>query len=312
MQDIRYMGGLRKYMKITWLTSLVGSLALIGTPFFSGFYSKDAIIEAVHASTLPAHGFANFAVLAGVFITAFYSFRMYFLVFHGKERYAENPDAHHDAHDAHGHDEKPHESSWLVTVPLVLLAIPSVVIGGLTLMQFIDAQGFLASSIYSNTEAHKAMEFLREEIHGAIPMALHSVFTLPLWLAIAGVAAAWYCYLINPAVPAKLKAFFSKIYVYQLLDNKYGLDAFNEKVLARAVRGLGLGFWKVGDEMAIDGALVNGSWKLVGIGSAISRKLQTGYLYHYALLMIVGVFGLMTYFLWPFLEQALQQVFGLL
>lgn len=310
-QDIRYMGGLRKYMKITWLTSLVGSLALIGTPFFSGFYSKDAIIEAVHASTLPAHGFANFAVLAGVFITAFYSFRMYFLVFHGKERYAENPDAHHDAHhDAqhgHGHDDKPHESPWVVTLPLVLLAIPSVFIGGLTLMSFIDAQGFLAQSIHSNTEVHLAMAFLREEIHGPIAMALHSVFTLPLWLALAGVVSAWYCYLINPALPAKLKNFFTKIYIYPLLENKYGFDAFNEKVLARAVRGLGMGFWKVGDEAAIDGAIVNGSWKLVGMGSALSRKLQTGYLYHYALLMILGVFGLMTYILWPFL----QQVFGL-
>jgi NADH-quinone oxidoreductase subunit L len=130
-QDIRWMGGLRKYMPITWLTCLLGSLALIGTPFFSGFYSKDEIIMAVHASQLPAAGFAYFAVLAGVFITAFYSFRLYFLVFHGKERFDQNPDAHHghDDHGHHGHDSKPHESPWGVTVPLILLAIPSVLIG---------------------------------------------------------------------------------------------------------------------------------------------------------------------------------------
>ena len=295
-QDIRWMGGLRKYMPITWITSLLGSLALIGTPFFAGFYSKDSIIEAVHFSTLWGHGFANFAVLAGVFVTAFYSFRMYFLVFHGKERYDQNPDHHHDHHDDHhGHSDKPHESPWVVTAPLVLLAIPSVVIGFLS----IDAMlfgSFFKDSIIVNTVAHPAMAKLAEEFHGATQMALHSITTLPLWLAIAGVALAYYMYMVNTALPAKIYARVQPI--YKLLENKYYLDWFNENVLARGARMLGTGLWKQGDQKIIDGGLVNGSWKLVASFSRIVRRLQTGYLYHYALSMIVGIFVLMTYFVW--------------
>jgi NADH-quinone oxidoreductase subunit L len=302
-QDIRWMGGLRKYMPITWITSLLGSLALIGTPFFAGFYSKDSIIEAVHFSTLWGHGFASFAVLAGVFVTAFYSFRMYFLVFHGKERFDQNPDAHHghddhsahDAHDDHAHSDKPHESPWVVTAPLVLLAIPSVVIGFLAISPMLFGD-FFKDAIFVNAASHPAMAKLAEEFHGATQMALHSVTTLPLWLAFAGVALAYYMYMVNTALPAKIHARVQPI--YKLLENKYYLDWFNENVLARGARWLGTGLWKQGDQKIIDGGLVNGSWKLVACFSNVVRRLQSGYLYHYALSMIVGIFVLMTYFVW--------------
>jgi NADH-quinone oxidoreductase subunit L len=298
-QDIRWMGGLRKYMPITWITSLVGSLALIGTPLFAGFYSKDSIIEAVHASHLPGAGFASFAVLAGVFITAFYSFRLYFLVFHGKERFDQNPDAHHDAHhDDHGHHDAhhgPHESPWVVTVPLVLLAIPSVLIGYLTIgpMLFGD---FFKDAIFVNGEAHKAMEELAQLFHGPMAMATHAFGTAPFWLALAGVVSAYYMYMVNPAVPTAIKQRFMPIYT--LLENKYYLDWFNENVLARGARLLGTGLWKGGDQGLIDGLVVNGSWKLVGLVSRVARRLQSGFLFHYALSMILGVVVLMTYFVW--------------
>ena len=295
-QDIRWMGGLRKYMPITWITSLLGSLALIGTPFFAGFYSKDSIIEAVHFSHLPGAGFAHFAVLAGVFVTAFYSFRMYFLVFHGKERFDQNPDAHHGDH--HGHHDThhaPHESPWVVTVPLVLLAIPSVVIGFMTIgpMLFGD---FFKGAIFVNAAAHPAMLELGKIFHGPAQMATHALTTAPFWLAVAGVACSYYMYMVNPALPAAIQARVQPLYT--LLENKYYLDWFNENVLARGARALGTGLWKGGDQAIIDGALVNGSWKLVGLVSAVVRHFQSGYLYHYALTMILGVFVLMTYFVW--------------
>jgi NADH-quinone oxidoreductase subunit L len=295
-QDIRWMGGLRKYMPITWLTCLLASLSLIGTPFFSGFYSKDEIIMAVHASQLPAAGFAYFAVLAGVFITAFYSFRLYFLVFHGKERFDQNPDAHHGHdHGHHGHDDKPHESPWVVTVPLILLAIPSVLIGFITIgpMLFGD---FFKDAIFVNAEIHQAMELLREEFHGPVQLALHGLSAAPFWLALAGVVSSYYLYMVNPALPAAIKRSFMPIYT--LLENKYYMDWFNENVLAPAARGLGVALWKVGDEAVIDGAVVNGSWRIVGWVSGVVRKLQTGYLYDYALTMVLGIFVLMTYFVW--------------
>ena len=296
-QDIRWMGGVRKYMPITWITFLIGSLALIGTPFFSGFYSKDAIIEAVHASHLPAAGFAHFAVLAGVFVTAFYSFRLYFLVFHGKERYDQNPDAHHDHdhHHGHRHDDKPHESPWVVWLPLVLLAIPSVVIGAMTLMPMLFGDVF-KGVIHVDAARHPAMAELAEEIHGWLPMGLHGFVTAPFWLALAGVAAAYYMYMVNPALPAAIKRMFQP--VYTVLDNKYYLDWFNENVIARGVRMLGTGLWKGGDRAVIDGLVVNGSWKVVGWVAGAVRRLQSGYLYHYALVMILGIFVLMTYFVW--------------
>ncbi|MEI6717250.1 MAG: NADH-quinone oxidoreductase subunit L [Betaproteobacteria bacterium] len=297
-QDIRWMGGVRKYMPITWITSLLGSLALIGTPFFSGFYSKDSIIEAVAESTLPAAGFAHFAVLAGVFVTAFYSFRMYFLVFHGAERYDQNPDAHHDDHRVHDdghHDHTPHESPWVVTVPLLLLAIPSVVIGYFTIdaMLFGD---FLKDAIFVNEDKHEAMHELGHAYHGAIAMAMHAFSTAPFWLAFAGVVSAYYMYMINPAVPAAIKRVCMPIYT--LFENKYYMDWINENILARGARALGTGLWKGGDQSVIDGGIVNGSWKLVGAVSAVTRQLQSGFLYHYALAMIVGVFLLMTWFVW--------------
>jgi NADH-quinone oxidoreductase subunit L len=296
-QDIRWMGGLRKYMPITWITSLLGSLALIGTPLFSGFYSKDSIIEAVHASNLPASGFANFAVLAGVFVTAFYSFRMYFLVFHGKERFDQNPDAHHDdhGHGDHHHDAVPHESPWVVWVPLVLLAIPSVLIGYFTIGPMLHGD-FFKDVIYVNHALHPAMEEISSKFHGAAAMASHSLSTLPLWLAVAGVVSSYVFYMMFPAIPAAIKRVAQPIYT--LLENKYYLDWFNENVLARGARLLGTGLWKVGDQAIIDGAVVNGSWKLVGLLSGFVRKAQSGYLYHYALVMILGIFVLMTYFVW--------------
>jgi NADH-quinone oxidoreductase subunit L len=296
-QDIRWMGGVRKYMPITWITSLLGSLALIGTPFFSGFYSKDSIIEAVAESALPAAGFAHFAVLAGVFVTAFYSFRMYFLVFHGAERYDQNPDPHHDdhAHDDGHHDHTPHESPWVVTVPLLLLAIPSVVIGYFTIdaMLFGD---FFKDAIFVNEDKHEAMHGLGHAYHGAIAMAMHAFSTAPFWLALAGVVSSYYMYMINPAVPAAIKR--ACMPIYTLFENKYYMDWINENILARGARALGTGLWKGGDQSVIDGGIVNGSWKLVGAVSAMSRQLQSGYLYHYALAMIVGVFLLMTWFVW--------------
>ncbi len=309
-QDIRYMGGLRKYMPMTWITALLGSLALIGTPLFSGFYSKDEIIVAIHASTLPGAGFAYFAVLAGVFVTAFYSFRMYFLVFHGPERYDQNPDAHHGDHhdDHHGHGEKPHESPWVVTAPLLLLAVPSVVIGYMTIGPMLFGDLF-KDAIFVNTEIHKAMAVLRAEWHGPLQLAVHGLTAAPFWLAVGGVALAYYLYIVNPALPAKIQTYVQPLHT--LLENKYYMDWFNENVLARGARLLGTGLWKGGDQALIDGGIVNGSWKLVGWFSGIVRWFQTGYLYHYALVMLLGVFALMTYFVsWPSLMALLARIGG--
>jgi NADH-quinone oxidoreductase subunit L len=299
-QDIRWMGGVRRYMPITWITALLGSLALIGTPLFSGFYSKDAIIEAVRFSSLPAAGFAYFAVLAGVFVTAFYSFRMYFLVFHGPERYDQNPDAHHDDHGhaahadhGHGHSAKPHESPWVVTLPLVLLAIPSVLIGFFTLMPMLFGD-LLKGAIVVDAARHPAMAKLAEIIHGPAAMAVHALSTAPLYLALGGVALAYYLYIVNPALPARIQRSVQPLHT--VLENKYYMDWFNETVLARGARALGVGLWKGGDQALIDGAVVNGSWKLVRWVSGLSRWLQSGYIYHYALTMIVGVLMLMTWF----------------
>ena len=295
------MGNVRKYMPITWITSLLGTLALVGTPLFAGFYSKDSIIEVVHASNLPGAGFAYFAVMAGVFVTSFYSFRLYFLVFHGKERYDQNPDAHHDDHhahgDEHGHhgDGKPHESPWVVTVPLLLLAIPSVVIGFITIEPMLFGD-FLKDAITLNSAAHPAFAEFAESFHGPVAMALHSLYTPVLYLVVAGAVAAWYMYLVNPAVPAAIARALRPLVV--VLENKYYLDWFNENVLARGARALGTGLWKGGDRGVIEGGVVNASWKLVGLVSGWVRRAQTGYLYHYALMMIVGVLLFMTYFVW--------------
>ncbi len=307
-QDIRNMGGLRKYMPITWITALVGSLALIGTPLFSGFYSKDSIILAVGASTLPGSSFALFAVVAGVFVTAFYSFRMYFLVFHGPERFRDKPfPGDHDHHDDHGDGHRAHEpreSPWVVTAPLILLALPSVFIGYLTIQPMLFGD-FFKDAIVTDTARHPAMQELASHFHGAAAMAAHSLQTLPLWLAVAGVVAAWWFYLRQPSIPAAIKARVEPL--YRLLDNKYYMDWINEHVLAAGARLLGTGLWKGGDVGVIDGVLVNGSARAVGALARLTRLLQTGYLYIYALVMLLGIFVLMTWQLWP----QVRRLFGL-
>jgi len=299
-QDIRNMGGLRKYMPITWITSLLGSLALIGTPLFAGFYSKDSIIMAVQASDLPGTPFAIFAVVAGVFVTAFYSFRMYFLVFHGQERFRHKPisgehDHHHDDHDE---DHTPRESPWVVTAPLVLLAVPSVLIGYMTIEPMLFGE-FLKDAILVNEAQHPAMARITAEYHGAVAMAVHGLKTLPFWLAVMGVAAAWWFYLKQPSIPAAISRALSPL--VKVLENKYYMDAFNERVLAAGSRVLGTGLWKGGDTAVIDGLIVNGSARAVGTLAGLSRLVQTGHLYWYALVMLLGVFGFMTWRLWPHL-----------
>ncbi len=299
-QDIRNMGGLRKYMPITWITSLLGSLALIGTPFFSGFYSKDLIIEAVKHSNIAGSGFAYAAVMIGVFVTAFYSFRMYFLVFHGKERFdATGHAAHGHGHDEHGHDDHghhggpPHESPAVVTLPLVMLAIPSVLIGLYVVGPMVFGE-FFKDVIHVDGTRHGAMAELAGHFHGWMAMGMHALVTPVFWLAFAGVAAAYYCYLVNPALPAAIQRSFSGI--HRLLENKYYLDRFNEIFFAGGARALGTGLWKVGDQALIDGVAVNGSARLVGWFAGVLRWMQSGFIYHYAIAMIVGVALLVWWF----------------
>jgi NADH-quinone oxidoreductase subunit L len=299
-QDMRNMGGLRKYMPITWITSLIGSLALIGTPFFSGFYSKDSIIEAVAESHIYGSGFAYFAVMAGVFITAFYSFRMYFLVFHGKERFGHAHDHHGHGDDHHGlaPGQKPHESPLVVTLPLILLAIPSVIIGYIAIEPMLFG-GFFDQSIFIDAKSHPAMEELEGAFHGAFNMVIHSLTSPVLWLAIGGVTTAAVFYLIKPEIPAKIAEIFAPI--KKVLDNKYYLDDFNQAVFGRGAQIVGNGFWKIGDQTAIDGFIVNGSAKVVDWFSKIVRHFQSGYLYHYAFAMIIGVVGLIAWILFTHL-----------
>ena len=315
-QDMRNMGGLRKYMPITWITSLIGSLALIGTPFFSGFYSKDSIIEAA-AEAMHAHQagatFAYYAVLAGVFITAFYSFRMYFMVFHGKERWMSNAEQHmaahgyeghddhaaHDAHDEHAnHDEhhhglgpndKPHESPWVVTVPLILLAIPSVIIGFMTIEPMLFGE-FFKGVITIDAERHPAMEELAKvfEHHGgAVGMAMHAISTAPFWLALAGVVTAYVFYMLKPSIPAAIKA--KTPVLNNLLENKYYFDKFNETVIAGGARKIGEFLWKVSDTKLIDGLVVNGAAKVVNVFAQAMSLFQSGLIYQYAFAMVIGL-----------------------
>ncbi len=290
-QDIRHMGGLRKYMPITWITALIGSLALIGTPFFSGFYSKDSIIEAVWAADIPGAGFAYFAVVAGVFVTAFYSFRMYFLVFHGKERFHAHL-GHGHGHGDHGQDGTPHETPWVVWMPLVLLAIPSVAIGYLAVGPIIEGDWFGTAIIVS--ASHPAMAHLRDFFHDPWSMAMHAFVTLPFWLALAGVVLAWWLYLVKTEWPARIAARFSLI--YRILERKYGFDDFNDWFFAGGARALGSGLWKRGDVTLIDGWLVNGAARLVGWFAGVIRQFQSGFIYHYAFAMLIGVFVLITWF----------------
>jgi NADH-quinone oxidoreductase subunit L len=312
-QDLRKMGGLWRYMPITYATAIIGSLALAGIPPFAGFFSKDAIIEATHASTIAGHGYAYFAVMAGVFITAFYSFRMLFLAFHGKPRWA-TPDAHAkpvggehgghdasheagaepDAHDHHGvdADHPPRETPWVVTVPLILLAIPSIYAGWAHIESMLFGNGFGASIVV--LPEHDVLGKLKEGWHGVAAFVMHGLVSAPFWLAVAGIAAAWYCYLVNPSLPHTLQRKFSGL--YSLLDNKYYFDRFNEVVFGAGSRRLGSFLSNVGDRTVIDGFFVNGTARVVGWSSALLRHIQTGYVYHYAFTMIVGVFALLAWF----------------
>jgi NADH-quinone oxidoreductase subunit L len=310
-QDMRKMGGLARVMPITYATFLVGALALIGTPGFAGFYSKDSIIEAVGHTHLWGAPFARFAVTAGVFVTALYTFRMLFLVFHGKPRYGAataDPhapdsahDAHHSAHDDHA-AHAPHESPWVVTLPLVVLAVPSVVIGYLSIERLLFGN-FFAGSIYVNGAAHPATVALAEEFRGPLEMALDSWQHSPLWLAAAGIVAAWVLYLKRPVLPQRLRDRFPGLYA--LLDNKYYMDRINEIVFAGGARLIGRAFWRGGDVAVIDGAAVNGSARLVGWFALLVRRVQTGYIYHYAFAMLVGVgIALFAFLTWPYVAAA--------
>jgi len=273
-QDMRNMGGLRKYMPVTYWTSLIGSLALIGFPGFSGFFSKDVLIEAVHASTTPGAHYAYWCVLLGVFVTALYSFRMFFLVFHGEERI----DPHVKSHL--------HESPAVVTVPLIALAIPSVFIGWLTIGPVLFGE-FFSGSIFV-LEEHNVLHEIGLEFHGPGAFVAHAFTSSPaLYLAAAGVATAWVLYMYRPGWPALIQQRLAP--VHRVLVNKYYFDWFNEHVIARSVRGLGGALSRVGDQLIIDGAFVNGSARLVGVLSGIVRNLQSGYLYHYAFAMVIGL-----------------------
>jgi len=272
-QDIRKMGGLRKYLPITWATSLIGTLSLIGFPGFAGFFSKDALIEAVGHAGRAGATYAWWCLMIGVFVTALYSFRMYFLVFHGQERM----DAETKAHL--------HETPWVVTLPLILLAIPSVIIGWPTVGSVVFGDYF-GSAIVVN-ETHNVLGELAAEFHGSLGYVLHA-FSAPVpYLALAGALVAWYLYLRKPGLADTIRMRLSGLYT--LLINKYYFDYFNEKVLARATLGAGGFLWRFGDIAVIDGALVNGSARLVGWVAQVGRHLQTGYLYHYAFAMIIGL-----------------------
>ena len=306
-QDIRNMGGLWKYMPITWFTSLLGSAALIGVPFLSGFYSKDSIIEAVHDAHIAGAGYAYFCVVVGVFVTAFDSFRMYFLVFHGKERFGQAHGDHHDAHgDDHGHDDahadahdddhahehhglapgqKPHESPWVVWLPLVLLAIPSVGIGYYTIQPMLFGDWF--SGVVEVLPQHDTLEEIGQHFTTASAMAMHGVTALPFWLALGGVVLAWVMYIAVPSLPGRIAPLFRPITC--ILENKYFFDRFNEIVFAGGARMLGKSLWAAGDRTIIDGVLVNGSASAVGAFARLARGIQTGYIYRYAFAMVIGV-----------------------
>jgi len=307
-QDMRRMGGLRKYLPITYWTMVVGTLANAGLPPFSGFFSKDSVIEALRASTAGAHTFAYVLALGGIFVSALYSFRLLFFAFHGAERFESAGHAEHAEHDApadpaaEGGEEaphealhgKPHESPWVVTVPLILLAIPSVAIGAITIGPMLYG-GWFGSSI----AASRTMEEMAREFRGPLAMALDSFASLPLWLGLAGLAIAWYLYIARPGVAAVVKR--KSGFLATLLEHKYYLDEFNDWFFARGARRLGTGLWLWGDKTVIDGIMVNGTAHLIGWFAGRARRMQTGYIYHYAFTMIFGVFALLSFF-WLFLK----------
>jgi NADH-quinone oxidoreductase subunit L len=296
-QDMRKMGGLAKYMPITYATVLIGALANAGIPPFAGFFSKDSIVEALAISQVPGHAFAYVLALAGVFVSALYSFRLVFFAFHGSERF----EAHGHEEKAHAAEEphhepmhgKPHETPWVVTVPLILLAIPSVFIGAMAIGPMLYGDWF-GSSI----AATPTMEEMAKEFHGWGPMVLHAFTGLPLWLALAGVATAWFFYLVRPDLPAVVKA--KAGFLATVLDRKYYLDDFNDWFFAGGARKLGSGLWLWGDKTLIDGIMVNGTARLIGWIAGAARRMQTGFIYHYAFTMIFGVFALLSFF-WVYL-----------
>ncbi|MEW8627242.1 MAG: NADH-quinone oxidoreductase subunit L [Candidatus Thiodiazotropha sp.] len=281
-QDIRNMGGVRKYMPITYWTSLLGSLALIGFPGFSGFFSKDAIIEAVHHSTIAGSGYAYWLVLAGVFVTALYSFRMFFLVFHG--------DGPRDEHAK----EHLHESPKVVTVPLILLAIPSVILGYLTIDAMLFGDWF-KDSLYVLPE-HDTLAAVQAMVHSGNGMLAHTYASYAFYLAMAGLGLAFYIYMMNPALAEKIKNTLAPL--HKMLDKKYWFDEVYQAVFAAGSRGIGKFLWLVGDRGLIDGLAVNGSAHTVGWLASIVRHVQTGYLYHYAIAMILGLLLLLTWFVY--------------
>lgn len=281
-QDMRKMGGLKKYLPITYWTSLAGSLALIGFPGTAGFFSKDALIEAVGHAEIAGSGYAYACVLIGVFVTALYSFRMFFMVFHGKERIDE--DARHHLH----------ESPWVVTVPLILLAIPSLFIGWVTIGPLLFGD-FFGPAIFVLPN-HDVLGELGADFHGPLGFLLHGLMSPVLLLALAGVLTAWYLYLKEPLLPARIRSRFE--FIYRLLDNKYYIDAFNQNVLAGGARLLGQGLWRGGDMAVIDGVLINGTANSIGRAAALLRRLQTGYLYHYAFAMVIGLVALVGWLVW--------------
>jgi NADH-quinone oxidoreductase subunit L len=302
-QDMRRMGGLAKYMPVTAVTCWIGALALIGTPFFSGFYSKDAIIEAVGESHRAGATFAYWCVLLGVFVTALYTFRMLFMTFHGPERFRQVAHGHDGDHedgkgDAHGHDDHghggdPHESPWVVTLPLIALAIPSVLIGALTVGQVLFGSYF-GHAIFV-LPANDVVGKVGEDFGGAVQFALHGLLKAPFWFAALGVAAAWYFFLKRPELADETARRFRLL--YRILCDKYYFDWVNEKVLAPLVRGIGTGLWKGGDQGLIDGAMVNGTAESVGWFGGVLRRVQSGYLYSYAFWMVIGLAALLGWYL---------------
>ncbi|MGB3380909.1 MAG: NADH-quinone oxidoreductase subunit L [Rhodanobacter sp.] len=289
-QDMRYMGGLRKYMPITWITMWIGSLALVAVPFTSGFYSKDAIIEAVGLSHRWGANYAYFCVMAGALVTGLYTFRQMYLTFHGKERFTVVA-SHGHGHDDHDHHEPgvlahaPKESPWVVTVPLVLLAIPSLLIGYVTVAPMLFGNWF-GSAIHVD-EANNVLAELGQEFHGAAAMALHGFTQLPFLLVVAAFVICTYIYVFNPALAGRIKQALKPLWT--VLDRKYWADEVEYALFASGGQKMGRLFWKFSDAGVIDGVAVNGSVRLVHRGAALLRRLQTGYLYHYAFAMIIGV-----------------------
>jgi NADH-quinone oxidoreductase subunit L len=315
-QDMRKMGGLRKYLPVTYWTALIGSLALIGFPGTSGFFSKDALIEAVHASNIPGATYAYWCVFLGVFVTAFYSFRLIFMTFHGPERFAtagghaagestyvhddtqagHEPDASHadargaHAHDAHAHDDHghhgpPREAFWSIKLPLLVLAVPSLAVGALTIGPILFGD-FFGNSIYVRPE-HDVLKHVGEEFHGALPFIAHAFSAPVVYLALAGLVLAWLFYVKRPDLPDKVSVAFAPL--HKLLANKFYFDEIYQAVFARGSRALGGLLWRVCDVAVIDGAAVNGSARLVGWFATVVRRVQSGYLYHYAFTMIIGI-----------------------